>query len=133
MKNLINLILFVSPLLFFSQMPVDTFYVMYNPKIDRHFQVKGKIHYFDIYLRKNKRMDFEYGTAVPRRKVKKITFPLTSRQELLRIIKKDSPAQLKLFYIITKEKDSYVLYETDYMGRDTYDYIDYEFWGIKKK
>ena len=117
MKNLIKIMIFLFPLFFFSQIKEDTIYIMYNPKIDKHCRQKNKFHYFDIYLTSNKKIKFSYGRSIPRKRVKNIYFPIINRNQLSKIIKNDSRYQVKVFYVIKKEKDMFVLYRSDHLFR----------------
>ena len=100
----------------FSQKKVDTVYIRYDDSIDRHYNKKGQINYFDICINNKTYKRFQYGSS---NIIKKTNYnqKTSSRKELYNIIKKDSPNRKIIFIIVKEQNRFFYLYKSDYIFR----------------
>ena len=63
MKKILIVLIFIPIISLFSQTKsTDTIFIGFNEKVDKHFNTKGKIEYFQILLNSKRFVDFQYGT-----------------------------------------------------------------------
>ncbi|WP_448607092.1 hypothetical protein [Paenimyroides ceti] len=120
MKIIQIIFLLLSIECFSQNSKIDSIYIMYDKYRDVHHHQKNNLNSFDICV-DNKYINFGYGTSVKNQKKKKLDVKITNREELATIIKNDKSSHRIIFFIITKVKNEYIIYPTDYRFRTIYD------------
>ena len=119
MKKILIILMFTPIISLLSQSKSnDTIFIEFNEKVDKHFNKKGEIQYFQIYLHEKKFVDFQYGTKNGiSGNQKKPEQSFINRTNLTKIIKKDNQDK-KITYIVVKQnKKSFTYYSADHIFR----------------
>ena len=119
MKKILIVLTFIPIISLFSQTKsTDTIFIGFNEKLDKHFNTKGKIEYFQILLNSKRFVDFQYGTQngilINQEKPKK---PYINRTELTKIITNDSQDKKIIYIVVKQNKKLFTYYYSDHIFR----------------
>lgn len=119
MKKILIFLLFIPVISLFSQTKnTDTIFIEFDEKVDKHFDTKGGIEYFQILLNNKRHVNFQYGTKNGiLNNQKKPGKPFINRTQLTKVIKNDTQDK-KITYIVIKQKENlFTYYYSDHIFR----------------